>query len=390
MEIKDKILTLVASALILGLAFVAGQVFFYSRQGKILLPALPAAGSFDSGPPGFIKENLTLAAAEKTFSIKPQELETWVENYRRSWTGKWEYRLNQEKIRSYLKNLSKEIDIAPISARFSINKGEIGEFAPSQKGRVLNVPESLQLIVAALTSSSLAIKNIELVIDGVEPELTLDKVNNLGINALLGLGESDFTDSPNQRVRNINTGSNKLNGALLRPGQEFSFNQSIGSVDALNGYLPELVIKRGTLVPEYGGGLCQVSTTLFRAAAVAGLAILERHPHSIPVRYYNPQGFDAAVYPGFSDLRFKNDTAAHILIQSKISGSKLYFEIYGTDDGRRVTIDGPHQYDVRANGAMKAILTRTIIYADGTEKKDVFNSSYRSNSAFVTVRNPLE
>jgi len=78
------------------------------------------------------------------------------------------------------------------------------------------------------------------------------------------------------------------------------------------------------------------------------------------------------------------------LIQSNISGSKLYFEIYGTSDGRKVAIDGPHQYDVRSNGALKAILTRTITYADGTEKKDVFNSSYQSNSAFVTIRNPFE
>jgi vancomycin resistance protein YoaR len=176
----------------------------------------------------------------------------------------------------------------------------------------------------------------------------------------------------------------------LKPGQEFSFNQTLGAVDASGGYLPELVIKSGKIIPEYGGGLCQVSTTVFRAAVAAGLAILERHPHSIPVRYYNPQGFDATVYPGVSDFRFKNDTSAYILLQSKIVGSKLYFEIYGTSDGRKVAIDGPRQYDVKSNGALKAVLTRTVTYADGTEKKDVFYSSYQSSSAFVTIRNPLE
>ena len=179
-------------------------------------------------------------------------------------------------------------------------------------------------------------------------------------------------------------------GIILRPGEQFSFNNLLGPVDASTGYLPERVIKEGKLIPEYGGGLCQVSTTLFRAVFHTGLPIKERRPHSLPVRYYNPQGFDATIYPGVSDLKFTNDTPAHILIQAKVVGSKLNFEIYGTSDNRRVVTDGPRQYDVQANGALKAILNRTTIYADGIEKKDEFRSSYKSPSLFPTVRNPLE
>ncbi|MDO8591305.1 MAG: hypothetical protein Q7R60_00025, partial [bacterium] len=95
-------------------------------------------------------------------------------------------------------------------------------------------------------------------------------------------------------------------------------------------------------------------------------------------------------YPGVSDLRFKNDTPAYILIQSKIVGSKIYFEIYGTDDGRKTTLEGPRQYDIKSNGALKAELIRTVIYPDGTEKKDAFQSSYKAPGLFPTVRNPLE
>ncbi len=388
-----------ATPVILGLVFVYGQIYFLNRQSSASFTPIAANGVVSAKLADLTNKGrgLVLVFKEKRFVVSPKEFKMWVEKYGRSFTGKQEYRINQQKITSYLENIAKEIDIAPTDARLSVTNGKITEFSTAQRGRLLNVPGSRVNIISALTQnaySSVQIPNgentIELVIDEIEPKLALDKINDLGINTLLGRGESNFAGSPNSRVHNIGVGAKTFSGVLLRPGQEFSFNQTLGAIDASSGYLPELVIKGGKVIPEYGGGLCQVSTTLFRAAVATGLAILERHPHSIPVRYYNPQGFDAAIYPGVSDLRFKNDTPAYILIQSVISGSKLYFEIYGTSDGRKVAIDGPHQYDVKPNGAQKAVLTRTITYADGTEKKDVFNSSYQSNSAFVTIKNPLE
>jgi vancomycin resistance protein YoaR len=397
MASKRRIITVILFPTILGLAFLSGQAFFYLKQGNAFSPSpVPLDGS-GIKPLNYTGAGLVLVSGENRFNVGPQAIETWNESYARSYTGKKSYRINREKIRSYLQSLSPKINAEPVSARFSINSGKITEFAPAQNGLALNISESLTDIVSAITQKNGSSQNnpdgktsVELVVDVIEPELTLDKVNDLGIDVLLGQGESNFTGSSNARASNVRVGSNTFNGILLKAGQEFSFNQFLGPVDAASGYLPEIVIRGGVLTPEYGGGLCQVSTTLFRATLAAGLTILERRPHSIPVRYYNPQGFDATIYPGFSDFRFKNDTSAYILIQSKIVGSKLYFEVYGTDDGRKVTIDGPHQYDVRSNGALKATLTRTIRYADGTEKKDVFNSSYNSNSAFPTARNPLE
>ncbi len=392
-----KVIIALAIPVILGLAFVYGQIYFLNRQSSASFTPIAANSVVSAKLADLTDGELVLVFKEKRFVVSPEELKTWVEKYGRSFTGKQEYRINQQKITLYLENIAKEIDIAPTDARLSVINGKITEFSTAQRGRLLNIPESRVNIISALTQnaySSVQLPNgenaIELIIDEIEPKLALDKINDLGINTLLGRGESNFAGSPNPRIHNIGVGAKTFNGVLLRPGQEFSFNQTLGAIDASVGYLPELVIKGGKVIPEYGGGLCQVSTTLFRAAVASGLVILERHPHSIPVRYYNPQGFDAAIYPGVSDLKFKNDTPAYILIQSSISGSKLYFEIYGTSDGRKVAIDGPHQYDVRSNGAQKAVLTRTITYADGTEKKDVFNSSYRSNSAFVTIKNPLE
>jgi vancomycin resistance protein YoaR len=386
-----------AIPVILGLAFVYGQIYFLNRQSAASFTPIAANGIVNAKLADLTDKGLVLVFKEKRFIVGPEEFKTWVEKYNRSFTGKQEYRINQQKITSYLENISKEINTPPLDTRFSVNNGKITEFSTAQRGQLLNVPESRANIISALTQNTNSLAKtpngesmVELVIDEIEPKLALDKVNDLGINTLLGRGESNFTGSPNPRIHNIGIGAKTFSGVLLGPGQEFSFNQTLGAIDASSGYLPELVIKGGKIIPEYGGGLCQVSTTLFRAAVASGLVILERHPHSIPVRYYNPQGFDAAIYPGVSDLKFKNDTPAYILIQSNISGSKLYFEIYGTSDGRKVAIDGPHQYDIKSSGALKAVLTRTITYVDGTEKKDVFNSSYNSNSAFVTIRNPLE
>jgi vancomycin resistance protein YoaR len=392
-----RITVALATPIILGLAFVYGQIYFLNRQSAASFTPISANNIASAKLVDLTDKGLVLIFKEKRFVVSPEEFKTWVEKYSRSFTGEQEYRINQQKITLYLENIAKEIDIAPTDARLSVNNGKITEFSTAQRGRLLNVSESRDNIISALTQnidSSAKTPNgentIELVIDEIEPRLALDKINDLGINTLLGHGESNFAGSPNSRIHNIGVGAKTFSGVLLGPGQEFSFNQTLGTVDASSGYLPELVIKGGKIIPEYGGGLCQVSTTLFRAAVASGLVILERHPHSIPVRYYNPQGFDAAIYPGISDLKFRNDTPAHILIQSSISGSKLYFEIYGISDGRKVTIDGPHQYDVKPNGAQKAVLTRTTTYADGTEKKDVFNSSYQSNSAFVTIKNPFE
>lgn len=368
---------------------------FFGYSG--LAQKIPSA----SAPPDYVslgetlknlaQKEVVLASPVSEFQVQEKDLQEWLEPYDRSYTGRQELRFNQEVLRVYLEKLSQKINRPPVDARLVINEGRAGEFAPHQKGFKLNIEKSTANIMTGLAKDNGSSTSfIDLTVIEIEPEVTLDKVNGLGINALLGRGESDFGGSPKARTHNIHIGSKLFNGIILKPGETFSFNNLLGPVDASTGYLPELVIRGGRLIPEYGGGLCQVSTTLFRAAAFAGLPIIERRPHSLPVRYYNPQGFDATIYPGQADLKFKNDTSAHILIQTKIVGTKIYFEIYGTADGRRVAVDGPRQYDIRPNGAMKAVLNRTVTYADGTEKKDEFRSSYKSPSLFPTVRNPLE
>lgn len=294
----------------------------------------------------------------------------------RLYTKQESWRLDRDKLLADLSALAKEVEHDPINARleFSEEENRLKEFALPQSGLKINLNQSVTQIMEELAAGHLT---IPLATIDTPPMITANSAKKLGITTLLAKGESSFSGSSASRIHNIKTGLTRFHGLLIKSGEDFSFNDNLGEVVASTGYKPELVIKNGKLVWEYGGGLCQVSTTLFRAAIYAGLPILERRPHAFPVRYYSPQGFDATIYPGIVDLRFKNDTAGPMLIQTKIIGEKLIFEIYGSSDARKVAVDGPHQYDQKSNGALKAYFIRTISLADGSQKEDKFYSSYR-------------
>jgi len=297
--------------------------------------------------------------------------------------------LNRNSTEKYLTSISPLINQPPINAKLDIRNGRVVAFSLSQEGIALSIKENVNVLRKEIIEKGN--KKIKLRVSIISPKISTKSINNLGITSLLGKGTSNFSGSPPNRIHNIKIGAEKFNGLLIKPGDEFSFNEILGEIGPEQGYKPELVIKKNITIPEYGGGLCQVSTTLFRTAVNAGLPITERYPHAFPVKYYNPQGFDATIYPPHPDLRFINDTPNHILIQSKIQGNTLIFEIYGTDDGRVVKIDGPHQYDVKPDGSLKAVLTRKIYKNGKLIKEDVFHSSYKSPDLYPVVqRNPLE
>ena len=328
-----------------------------------------------------------LISGESPLQIDNETLKGWFEPYLRVYSGENDLRPSREKIREYLKTTATMINMEPVDAKINFKNSRATEFVPATDGKRLNIPETENNIAMAMIHGE---NKAELVIDKIEPEITLEKINDLGINEFLGRGESDYGKSPASRIHNIKIGLSKFNGIILKPGEEFSFNSLLGEVDEKDGYQAELVIKSGQLVREYGGGLCQVSTTVFRAAIMSGLKITERKPHSFPVQYYNPQGFDSTIYPGVVDLKFVNDTSGHILIQTKLIGSKLRVEIYGSSDGRKVGMEGPFQYDLRSNGAMKAYFIRKITVADGSVQEERFDSTYKPPPASHLQRNPLE
>ena len=296
---------------------------------------------------------------------------------------------NQEKIKEYLESLAPQINQEPINAELTIKNGKVSVFALSQDGLRLSVEKNLEKISQALTVSRNLQEEIILETEKSKAEITTESIENLGITFLIGQGTSNFAGSPKNRRHNIKIGAAVFHGILIKPEEEFSFNKIIGKVGPSKGYLPELVIRNNRTVPEYGGGLCQISTTCFRAALYSGLPITERRPHAYPVKYYNPQGTDATIYPPHPDLRFINDTPNYILIQTKIKGNVLTFDFYGADDGREVKIKGPYIYDKKKSGAMKAVIHQKIYRNGELIKKETFHSSYNSPSLYPH-RNPLE
>jgi vancomycin resistance protein YoaR len=145
----------------------------------------------------------------------------------------------------------------------------------------------------------------------------------------------------------------RFNGIIIQPGEEFSFNENLGPVDASAGYVPELVIKSFGTIPEYGGGLCQVSSTMYRAALFSGLEITERSNHSYAVGYYAQvlgHGLDATIYPGVKDLKFKNNTDSPIVVNSYAEGTSAYFKFYGSKKIDRVELVGPINSNYRYPG----------------------------------------
>jgi vancomycin resistance protein YoaR len=273
-----------------------------------------------------------------------------------------------------LSDIAVEVSQPTLEPKLVIRNNRAEIFEPGQDGRAVDLYLLRQMLLSNDTAAQLPV--IE-----SSPQGDLAATNSLGINELVAVGESDFTGSPRNRVHNVTVGADKFNGLIIAQGQEFSFNEYLGDVDGEHGFLPELVIKASGVIPEFGGGLCQVSSTTFRAAMNAGLPITARRNHSFAVQYYAPQGTDATIYPGSTDFKFVNNLNSSILIRTKIEGRKLYFEFYGTKDSRSVAFEGPYQYDKKADGSLKATWTRHVIQ-NGETTTQVFNSTYQPPARF--------
>ncbi|TSC66518.1 MAG: VanW family protein [Microgenomates group bacterium Gr01-1014_80] len=242
---------------------------------------------------------------------------------------------------NYLKDLSEKINQPVQEGQFTFEPGigRVSLFKPSQEGRELDIEKTAALITLALEGSRA--KTITLPVSITEPKIKVENVNNLGIKELIGRGISNFAGSIPNRIYNLNLTASKMNGVLIPPGEVFSFNQTVGDVSAETGFKQAYVIKSGRTVLDDGGGVCQDSTTLFRAVLNAGLPVVSRTAHAYRVSYYEqgfPPGLDATVFHPSVDFKFKNDTSAHILIQAYTSGVTLYVDLYGTSDGRVSTI----------------------------------------------------
>lgn len=256
---------------------------------------------------------------------------------------------NSEKINERLGKIAAEVDRDPQNPKFNFENGRVLEFQPALDGVKTDSTKFRELFLETINKIEGGQEkqiSFDIPVFRTPPEVSTDKVNDLGINELIGRGTSTYYHSIPSRVYNVVLAASRINGTLVAPGETFSFNETLGDVSQFTGYKQAYIISEGKTILGDGGGVCQVSTTLFRALLNGGLPITDRTAHAYRVGYYeqgSPPGIDATVYGPSPDLKFKNDTPAHILISAKADPKRysLIFELYGTSDGRVSTISKP-------------------------------------------------
>lgn len=330
---------------------------------------------------------------------------------------------------NFIEQIVEDINVVAQNAKFEVQGKRVREFKPSQEGREMNVDVTRTSVLQKFESlddsacphpsvceeydefhedlAVVADVPIEIDVFTTDPSIETGEVNDLGITEVLGIGTSNFSGSPSNRIKNIRHGVNKLNGLLIAPDEEFSLIAALRPFTIEDGYLPELVIKGDEIKPEVAGGLCQIGSTTFRAAMNSGLEITQRRNHSLVVDYYNDQsngnpGTDATIYDPAPDFRFRNNTENYILFTTSmnVSTGDLAFTFWGTADGRKGYYSAPvvhnwigagdTQYTYTtdlepgvekcqgAHPGANASFTYTVEQASGEIDQTVYESHYRS------------
>ncbi|MHA0035639.1 VanW family protein [Deinococcus sp. PESE-13] len=330
----------------------------------------------------------------------------------KSWTlpAKWvarsrEYNKLSSYLTPYLDRVEKETFVRGRPAKFE----QVGNkwVATDQPEWKLDRPATEAKLLEAIRAGE---TTLPVVFSEKVPQRSVALLAERGVTRNLASARSSFTGSPDFRVKNIVVGSSKLDYQWVAPGEDFDFNKSMGDINAANGFVPGYIISGGTLALEDGGGICQVSTTIFRALWEAGLPIVERNQHSYRVHYYDPVGYEATVYAPSKNLRMKNDTDAYIFIQASwnTATQKLRFDVFGPDTGRKTQISTPVVTDVKPAAAptftpdkrvvlgqqrlldqpmegMTSVITRTVTFRDGTSQQDSIKSVYKPWGAVYGV-----
>ena len=232
------------------------------------------------------------------------------------------------------------------NARFVFNDDthQLEVIKPGKIGRALDITTTLTRMTEALARGD---QEVTLAVNEQRPDFYDDaKAADLGITELVATGQTFYAGSSAERMKNINASAGSQHGVIVKPGEVYSFNQNLGDVSLDKGYAEALIIFNGKTVKGVGGGVCQVSTTAFRAAFNGGYPIIERWPHAYRVGWYERgfgPGLDATVFSPYVDFKFKNDTPYHILIEAYANDAagRLTFKFYSTSDGRQVTISDP-------------------------------------------------
>ena len=334
--------------------------------------------------------------------------------------------LNPDSVRQMLANIATQADRQAANAQFhfSPTTQRLTLLTPSVTGRTIDIDATVKAINDAVAQGK---HTIPLVMQETQPAAADNATaQQLGITQLIEQQTSYFYGSPAARIQNIQTAAARFDGVLVAPGETFSMGQTLGDVSLNSGFAEALIIYGNRTITGVGGGVCQVSTTLFRTVLNAGFPVAERVPHAYRVSYYeetssgtmdpNLAGMDATVYFPLVDFQFTNDSQYWILMETHVGSDYLTWQFYSTPDGRSVTINttGPQnivpapppsfvenpdlpsnvkmqQTDIAVNGA-DVDVTRTVTKNGAVYFQDEYKTHYEPWQAVCeyapSVQNP--
>jgi vancomycin resistance protein YoaR len=345
--------------------------------------------------------DVALVYRKKTFTVEPAELAELLVLPK---NGRTEVAIGGRDAARYFAGLADELDRKPADAGFALTPGGKPKVVPAKEGRKLEVGAARSALLAASLAATPADRRAELTVATAQPERTTAEAKRMGIVGVVGAYTTVYGGDPN-RVHNVQLVANLIDDHLIAPGEVFSFNQTTGERNADKGFLEAPVIINGELQTGLGGGVCQVSTTVFNAAFEAGLSIEERTNHALYISHY-PTGRDATVNFPDLDLKFTNDTGRWLWLRAFVGSSELTVVLYGTPADRRVEIEtsplevtGPPPVERIADDSMfrgeraveesgqpsRAVSVRRIVYGpDGEVLYDtVWHSSYVAEPRIV-------
>lgn len=365
------------------------------------------ADNFLSIVEGIISKDLEIDFGDKRWILDSDKILSLIEIYKDDEDAKVKLRLNESELKKLSMDLALEVNQSPRGKVISTDGNKVTEFKIISEGKELDENKFKNDLHSSIFNNREAVTlTVNVVTD------SNDK-SKYGIVALVGEGTSHYAGSIKSRVHNLTLAAENTSGVLVPPGAIYSMNDSVGPIDYQHGFQSAYIIKGGRTVLGEGGGVCQTSTTLFRAVLNSGLPVISRYPHAYRVGYYEqdlPVGFDAAIFQPSWDFKFKNDTEAYILVQAyaNIEEDSLTFKLYGTLDGRKVEISDPvisgqapppepvyeddptlpkgtvQQVDYAVWGATSTF-TRTVKKGDEVLYNDTFTSKYQPWRAVYKV-----
>ncbi|HDR4298457.1 TPA: VanW family protein [Bacillus anthracis] len=281
--------------------------------------------------------------------------------------------LNTTAYESFMKDKYNKTLKNPVNAELSI-EGTTVNISQSQNGEKIDKGKLTDLTKQAITSGT---SDITLPVTLLKPERSTEDIQKMGIKEVIAEYSTPMAGRNGNQSFNVNKSANTLSGVIVAPDETFSFNGRVGVTDAAHGYKSAAVYSQGKVIQSAGGGVCQVSSTLYSAALRADLGIVSRSNHSMPVNYL-PLGQDAAVADYGPDLKFKNNTGNHIYIQAFSNGGSITTRIFGTNTGKNVEVSS--QVISRTNDKITAVTYKKVtqngeVISNGQISKSVYKSA---------------